>query len=187
MMTQTLSPPFEAMAMSMGQLRAIQASQKPRDYIREMRKVVDEFCPPDTSGWIPATQVEKIILHLQETDPDLLDGWLRVRKADTLRSYVDTLVRSRRGRRARQGEPFENVLAYYMQHACAENVRKVAKDMTAEDHLFVSKYYQSLSDRNGMLAAFHLAVSKKIPKGKVTKDVWSEDLYQKQYESIMNM
>jgi hypothetical protein len=158
-----------------------------RNYLAEMDTLVDRYCPADTSGWVASIQAAKIVAHLRENDKALLTGWLLARAEQVLTSYIAYLVRMRREGRDNRAEQFaEKVRAYEMQHACAGNIRKVASEMTAEDHRFVASRHKRLSQTHAFLDRFHRAVADAIGDDKKTSEVLTADEYDMMYDSIMH-
>lgn len=157
-----------------------------RDYMAEMRKLIEEHCPPDRGGWAAAVEADKIVDELLVRDRDLLHGWLRAYAKNALRMWIDEISRSRRSRPGR-GKQYSRVLEFYQQHSCEGNIRKMASEMTAADHRFVSRHYGRLAKRSGYLAAFHRAVAAKIADDgvKTTEEAFTEVSYQTLYESAL--
>jgi hypothetical protein len=159
-----------------------------REYRGEMAKLIEDYIPADKSGWTTSVQAAKLVQNLLETDPELLQGWLRLSAPTLMRMVMDEIVRSRRRTSSgTRGAQFGRQLAFYQQHACEGHVRKVASEMTAADHRFVSGRYLRLASTHGMLGAFHKAVAERIEAAKAatTADVYDQETYQAQLESIV--
>lgn len=170
-----------------------------RDYIAEMNERIESAT--EGSGWVAAIVAQKLHAELQETDPDLLEGWLHAVAADTLRLAISTRSRNQRSAaRQRAGSrrfqeaakeaeetgdtaPLLGLFAvdYVVDEA---NTRKRAADMTGPEHLFVAENtYQRSANEALMLAAFHRAVAAKV-KNKLTREVFSPEQYEAMYLSV---
>ena len=170
-----------------------------RDYVTEMDAHIE--AATRGSGWVAAIVAEKLHAELLETDPDLLDGWLRAVAVDSLRLAIGTRSRSQRtvARRRAGSRAFRDAVAEAEQSGDTapllglfsvdyvvdeENTRKRAADMTGPEHLFVAENtYQRSANEALMLAAFHRAVAEKVGKRR-TSEVFSETEYEAMYLSI---
>ena len=178
-----------------------------RDYIAEMDARIEAVTKG--SDWVAAVVAAKLHASLLESDPDLLDGWLRSVAPDVLRQAITLRVRqsnarARRGARAREfadaardmedasdGEARETaarrLLSLFEQiHTVDDSdTRKRACDMTGPEHLFVAEnQYERKAAPLLMEAAFHRAVAKKVGK-RLTSAVFSAEQYQQMYLSIV--
>lgn len=129
---------------------------------------------------------------------DLLEAWTQAIVAETLTETISKL-RLIRGRQARSqsSSAFSDAadaaesgdtepLSVFAQHVIISldnTVRAIGK-MTKQDHLFISSRYSQRARNANFEAAFHAAVAAKIPDGKTTSDVFSEETYLKLRESI---
>jgi hypothetical protein len=170
-----------------------------RDYLAEMDARI--AAATEGSGWVAAIVAEKLHAELLETDPDLLDGWLRATAADTLRLAIGMrsrnqrlIARRRAGARAfseaageaeQTGDTAPLIGLFTVDYVVdAENTRKRAADMTGPEHLFVAENtYQRSANQALMLAAFHRAVAAKVGDQR-TSDVFSPEQYERLYLSI---
>jgi hypothetical protein len=177
-----------------------------RDYIAEMDARIE--AATKGSGWVAAVVAEKLCSQLLESDPGLLDGWLRAMAVPLLRRVIGLRVhqagraakRSARVRafasvaadlEAAEGDERTSVAAALLGmfseiHVVDEDqTRKRAADMTGPEHLFVAENtHQRTANTALMLAAFHRAVARKVGK-KRTADVLSEEQYESMYISIV--
>lgn len=171
--------------------------QTHRDYIAEMNAAITEALG---EGDIVAPLIaEKLHADLLETDPDLLDGWLRACAVHFLtraigdrdrreRTAARTRGEARRFRAATEaavgGDDAPLSLFATVRYVVDENeTRRVLGDMTGTDHLFVADGYRESAAKARMLEAFHRAVARKVGKRK-TSDVFTEAEYQRLYDSI---
>ena len=149
-----------------------------RDYIAEMDARIEAVTKG--SDWVAAVVAAKLHASLLESDPDLLDGWLRSVAPDVLRQAITLRVRqsnarARRGARVREfadaardmedasdGEARETaarrLLSLFEQiHTVDDSdTRKRACDMTGPEHLFVAECVEPhrvkrLGDERGAL------------------------------------
>jgi hypothetical protein len=170
-----------------------------RDYAAEMGARIETA----TSGsdWTAAVVAEKLHAELLETDPELLDGWLRLMAADTLRLAIGLRSRRQRtvarvrarsrafGKAAEAAEESGDVTPLIGLFAVdyvidSDNTRKRAADMTGPEHLFVAENtYQRSANEALMLAAFHRAVAAKV-RNRKTSDVFSAEQYERLYLSV---
>lgn len=170
-----------------------------RDYLADMDEQIGASTRGD--GWVAGIAAEKLHAQLLETDPDLLDGWLRavavqvLREAIGARSRVQrTVARRRAGSRAFQkaareaedsGDAAPLLGLFAVNHVVdGDRNRKRAADMTGPEHLFVAdNTYQRSANESLMLAAFHRAVAGKVGERR-TSEVLTEEQYERLYLSI---
>ena len=171
-----------------------------RDYLAEMSELIaDETAG---SGWVAAIVAAKLHARLLESDPDLLDGWLREMAVQMLRQAIcdrsrseRATARSRAGSRSfaraaaeaeKTGDIAPLIGMFSTDHTVnAENMRKLAADMTGPDHLFVAENtYQRSANEALMHAAFHRAVAAKVGD-RLTSEVYTEAQYEAMYRSIV--
>jgi hypothetical protein len=168
-----------------------------RDYLTEMDLVLDEAisATDDPRAIIAA----KLRARLDESDPDLLAGWLHEKAEDILTEELglrERVERSKNFRRvgarsfanaakeAEDGQP-EALGTFALKFVVdEENNRRAIADMTGPDHLYVASRHASRANREQMLAAFHNAVAKKVGD-KRTADVMGEEQYEALYRSIV--
>jgi hypothetical protein len=168
-----------------------------RDYIAEMG---DRLAEAMADGdFVAPALAEKLHAHLLETDPDLLDGWLREGAVHFLTRAIGdrdrnerSAARSRGGARrfkeasdaAQAGNDAALSMFATVRYVIDEGeTRRTLGDMTGADHLFVADGYKQTAANARMLEAFHRAVGKRVGKRK-TCDVFTEAEYQKLYDSI---
>ncbi|HEY9367594.1 hypothetical protein [Streptomyces sp.] len=165
-----------------------------RDYIAEMNAAIADAMG---EGDIVAPVVaEKLLAGLQETDPDLLDGWLHASAAQFLTMAIGssdrrerTLVRRRASSRrfaevAESGDVAALSTFAVRLVVDGDNTRRPIGQMTGSDHRFVAGEYGRSAKTARMLQSFHLAVAKKVGKRK-TVEVFSEEQYEQMYRSIV--
>ena len=174
-----------------------------RDFIAEMNARIGEATAG--SGWVAAIVAGKLAVELGETDPDLLDGWLRAMAVPLLTRVIGLHVHAERSARKRgarrrafaaaagafevaddRGPAAVVLLGMFgeLHVVDAGQTRKRAGDMTGPEHLFVAEVtYQRTANTALMLAAFHRAVAGKVGSQR-TADVLSEAEYERLYLSI---
>ena len=168
-----------------------------RDYLIEMNDRMDDA----TQGeWVAAVVAQQLHDDLTQTDPDLLEGWLREIAVEALRHVLAARSRSRRtiarqragSRRFAQAAAdaeasgdsapllglFETDLVVN-----ADQLRKRAADMTGPDHLYVAERYRATEAEAKMLAAFHRAVAERVGQRR-TSEVFSPEEYERLFTSI---
>lgn len=155
----------------------------PRDYVDEMRKLIDEYRSQPTYNAPLAAHA--IVAKLVEENDDLLYGWLRLHAEQTIRAAMaaadaatrayargpgsNVSVFAEAARKAEAGDPTQ-LKQGFLQAVYTINDqydRKALKDMTAEDVLFVASMYEDRSRAAMMEAAFFRALAKKIGLGRV--------------------
>lgn len=169
-----------------------------RDYIQDMNEAIDEAT--SGSGWSAGVVAGKLAARLAETDPGLLDGWLRTCAVAILTEAVGARLRSQAGaaRRGAQRQAFARAArdaeaagdysrlpgmfsaAYVVDTA---HTRRRARDMTGRDHQFVAAGYTARAEENSMLAHFHREVARRVGD-RVTSEVFDEETYERMYRSI---
>lgn len=165
-----------------------------RDYITEMNAAISAALG---DGDIVAPVVaEKLLAGLQESDPDLLDGWLHASAAHFLTMAIGATDRRERTlfRRRSSARRFSEVTKSGDAAALStfavrlviddDNTRRPIGQMTGADHRYVAGEYGRSAATARMLQAFHVAVAKKIGKRK-TVEVFSEDQYEQMYRSLV--
>ncbi|MET9081387.1 hypothetical protein ABZX77_05700 [Streptomyces sp. NPDC004237] len=148
------------------------------------------------SDWVPAVVAASICEQLASDDPELLDGWLRAIAVQALTEQITVRERSiRTATRARasarafaaaaESGDVQKLRAFSVTFCVDEaNTRRRVADMTGTDHRFVAADYAEKANTAKMLAAFHLAVAKKVGDRR-TADVMSEPEYDRLYRSIV--
>lgn len=168
-----------------------------RDYRVDLQAFIEARMPD--SDYVQAVVAQKITAELREKDPDLLAGWLDLNAEQVLNQYIGTQERSQRAR-VRAGADASVFGEAADRHAAGDQtamhpfqlrlvvtddlLRRRVGDMTKADHLFVAEKYEETSNSALMESAFHRAISKKIPNGKTTSDVLSEEQYLRIRKSI---
>jgi hypothetical protein len=168
-----------------------------RDYLAEMADAIAKVT--SAGDFVAPVVAEKLHAHLLETDPDLLDGWLRASAVHFLtraigdrdrreRTAARTRADARQFRKASEAaeagdDEGLSVFATVRYVVDGDETRRALGDMTGADHLFVADGYRESASRARMLEAFHRAVAKRVGKRK-TSDVFTEAEYQKLYDSI---
>lgn len=146
-----------------------------RDYRTEMRAVID--AETAAGNYVSGLVAEQIVAKLAETDPDLLDGWLRANAAFLVRHFInlrDCSTRTRARTQARRVEfaaaagKFEDGDADAMTsfldvvHVVEDGTRKRLADLTSTDLAHVAADYEARAAENQMHATFLRAIAKKV-------------------------
>jgi len=108
------------------------------------------------------------------------------RLGDLNRSYRGQEVASRAPRRFQAAGTDLESLSVFVTWRCrvdAEDTQRSIGEMTGADHRFVAAGYEQRATVNQMLAAFHVAVAKKVG-GHRTSEVFSEEELLHLYASI---
>jgi hypothetical protein len=165
-----------------------------REYLNEMAEAIRAAI--GDGDVVAAVVAEKLHARLVESDPDLLDGWLRASAVQFLTEAIGARDRSARtvSRRRSEARRFasaaesgdEAELSTFAVRLVIDedNTRRPIGHMTGSDHLFVADGYARSAKTSLMLEAFHRAVAKKVGK-KRTADVFSESQYDQMYRSIV--
>lgn len=159
-----------------------------RDFLSDMAKKITDAIPDE--GEFKAMDVaEKVLLEVEQHDPELLTGWL---KAQAL-SIISNQVTMRRGYLVRQAtrqkptkfqeaaKKFEETgeeepLSVFTQTIAVSSdnlVRRVGR-LTKADCTWISDQRTKAAKTLAFEGAFYAAVAKKIPDGKVLEDVMTE-------------
>lgn len=170
---------------------------EPSDVNRRIAETIDALRPE--GDYVRAVLGGKVIAHLAETQPDLLDAWLHDNAAVFMTDYIGVRERSQRAtlRRGSEAAAFGaaakaaeagDVAALSIFEARLivddnDTARRIG-DMTSVDHLYVASAYDASAQADLMLAAFHKAVAKKLGRRR-TADVLSEQQYERLYRSIV--
>jgi hypothetical protein len=168
-----------------------------RDYRAEFQAFVDQRIP--SGDYILPVLAADLVAELRKTNPSLLAGWLNANAEQFVTQVLGDQARSRRGRRAadaprsafkdaaeRFGDGDSDALKAFDLHFVVSDdmLRRRLGDMTRADHLFVAGEHVKRSNAALFEAAFHRAVAKRIPAGKTTADVLTEDEYLRLRSSI---
>lgn len=165
-----------------------------RDYVAEMLDKINAGFAVESDLPLNAMMVAKrIVIELEETDPDLLRGWLHLQAEDILRRYVGLVQGSERahnravsGRRAFQEarEAHENgdsepLMAHTtwlstMYVVDDSYTRRPLGECTAVDLRYVSGRYETTARRASFEAVFFNMLADKVGDDKVG-DVYSEE------------
>jgi hypothetical protein len=158
-----------------------------RDETAEINALIDELIEAD-DDLIPATAAEKLVATLEETDAELLDGWLRLGAQSFMtRTITDRIrhlraqaaanhVKTRFSRAAKSGD--NAGLGVFAIRFCVDddNTQRRVADMRGPDHLFVASDYERSGKRSMVLASFHKKVAAKVGDKK-TSEVFGEEEY----------
>jgi len=168
-----------------------------RDYGADFQAFVDERLPG--GDYILAVVSADLVAELRRTDPRLLAGWLDANAEQFVTQVLGDQARSRRGKQSSDAprsafkdaaERFEGgdkeALSPFDLHFVVgeDRLRRRLGDMTKADHLFVAGEHVKRSNAALFESAFHKAVAKRIPAGKTTSDVMTEDEYVRLRSSI---
>jgi hypothetical protein len=161
-----------------------------RDYAADFAAYLDKHQP--TGDFVIGPVATELVWGLRESDPDLLQGWLQEHAVAIVADCIRARQRAARSRAASQAKAVafgdaadrfsagdSAALSPFTAHLVVneKNLRRPVKDMTKEDHLFVAGAHEARSNAALLLAAFHKAIAKRIPPGKTTSDVFSEEEY----------
>lgn len=168
-----------------------------RDYRAEFQAFVDERLP--SGDYILPVLSADLVAELRKTNPSLLAGWLNVNAEQFVTQTLGDQARSRRGKQVsdaprsafktaadRFSAGDEDALKQFDLHFVVSDdmLRRRLGDMTKADHLFVAGEHVKRSNAALFESAFHKAVAKRIPVGKTTADVMTEDEYARLRNSI---
>lgn len=143
---------------------------------------------------IPGVVANHVIDDLRASNPELLSRWLDERANAILHDFIRAMFRSDRtsARHAAAREFSERLKTLGPSGLMAvyhkindQNVQRCAAEMNGTEHRYVANSHGRNSRREATIAAFHLAVAKKIGNKK-TKSVFTEDQYEALYRSIAN-
>lgn len=159
----------------------------------EMLQFLDSHVPE--GDFTISELVDKAVATLQEKRPELLHRWMMEKAHSLLRQYYAGVLASRRNatRKQRTRDEFGDLVDRHADGAFAtvfvvddEYRRRHVRDMTADDHRYVADFYSEKKDKYGMLEAFHREIASRIPDGKTTADVLSEEQYEELYQSLIS-
>lgn len=180
-----------------------------RDYNFDMIVAIDKLLPKKgdfRSGEI----AEKLVAQLEETDPDLLSGWLHDNARTFLSRYVsDHSSRSRMASnrnaattraeaKAQARSVFSDAatafeqgdarpLTSWLQSTYAvddENTRKRLVEMNKDELEYVQRGHERRSKEAKFEALYIAAIRKKVTGSKTVGDVWKEDQLAKLRDTI---
>ncbi len=168
-----------------------------RDYRADFQAFIEQRMP--SGDYVLPVLAGDLVTELRQSDPALLRGWLDANAAQFLTQWLGDQARSQRGRQAsdaprsafkdaadRFSGGDENALKQFDLHFVVSDdmLRRRLGDMTKADHLFVAGEHVKRSNAALFEAAFHRAVAKRIPAGKTTSEVLTEDEYLRLRSSI---
>jgi len=168
-----------------------------RDYRAEFQAFVDQRIP--SGDYILPVLAADLVAELRKANPSLLAGWLNVNAEQFVTQVLGDQARSRRGRQAadaprsafkdaadRFSDGDSDALKPFDLHFVVgdDMLRRRLGDMTKADHLFVAGEHVKRSNAALFECAFHKAIARRIPAGKTTEDVMSEDEYLRIRSSI---
>jgi hypothetical protein len=165
-----------------------------RDYATEMLDKVNETFAAAADGPVSAAVVAKrIVAQLEDADPDLLRGWLRLNAEDLLRRYIGIVQGSERshnravsGRRAfaeareaheaGDSEPLQAHTTWLSSMFVVDDKysRLPLGDCTATELRYVSSRYEQTARSASFEAVFFKMLAEKVGDQKVS-DVYTED------------
>lgn len=158
-----------------------------RDYACEFQAYLSKHLPQGDYV-LPIVSAE-IVEGLRATDPDLLAGWLAVNAQRFVGVYVGSVERSARARQASdaprrafaiaaESDDREALTTFGIHFVVNDgNLRRRLGDMTKADHLYVAERHTDRANAGLFEAAFHKAIARRIPAGKTTSEVLTEDAY----------
>lgn len=161
-----------------------------RDYQEEFQAFVQERRP--SADYVLPVLAAELVDALRSSDPELLAGWLDLHAPRFVADYLGTANRSLRARQRGEfsrsafrasgdalsaGDPEARSLFAVEFVVSADEMRRPLGSMTKADHLFVAERHAERSNAALFEAAFHRALAKKIPAGKTTSDVMTEEQY----------
>jgi hypothetical protein len=145
-----------------------------RDYAGELRNLIEK---ETKDGDIAAVVAARIVQHLRDTDPDLLDGWLQGHAVQLVTDVIGTIDRAGRAHvRAVAGRDdfAESVAAGDVQGFLhtrwvvdEADTRMRLTVMRAPQLRFVARGYRVVSRSAKLEAAFFAALAKKVGAGTV--------------------
>lgn len=136
--------------------------------------------------------VEALYEELQQSDPELLHGWLQANAlqflSETIRQrFHSDRSRHRNARRKAFGDAADSgTLADYFEQRFVVNEKNTWRrlgDMTGADHRYVAGQHECTAKRAALLAKFHLAVARKVGTRR-TEEVFSAEKLAKLEQSI---
>ena len=168
-----------------------------RDYRADFQAFIEQRMP--SGDYVLPVLAGDLVTELRQSDSALLRGWLDANAAQFLTQWLGDQARSQRGRQAsdaprsafkdaadRFSGGDESALKQFDLHFVVSDnmLRRRLGDMTKADHLFVAGEHVKRSNAALFEAAFHRAVAKRIPAGKTTSEVLTEDEYLRLRSSI---
>jgi len=162
-----------------------------RDYAVEMRELIDK--ETDKGPYEPGAVASEIVTLLQNTDPDLLDGYLRghavhiIRDAINRRDQSQRMVARRGATSARMREILGAIDAGDVQEIAqvrqrwltatftlSDGMRHELRTMKRGDLLHVAEDYGRRAAENKMEETFFRALANKVQPGKTVGDMFDE-------------
>lgn len=162
-------------------------TQPDRDYLSDMAKLITDNIPEGVD--FKAVDIAtNIYSKIEATDPELLEGWLRVQAVSILstqitarRSYLArTAIRQEPSKFQQAAEAFENgdtePLSVFLQTVAvnSDNIVRPLGNITKTDALWISESHAKRAKAAAFESEFYAAVAKKIPDGQTLSDVMSE-------------
>ena len=152
------------------------------DYATRMRAAIDQHT--GDGPYVPRIAATEIVAKLRKNDPELLAGWLDEQAEHFVWQAINDRDRSRRSRAVHTGRSSVfreaataaetgNVapLRAFLDapYTVADGSRRRLGELRREDLLFVAGEYTRTAHENGMKAAFHNALAKKVGDGTVAE------------------
>ena len=168
-----------------------------RDYVADMNALIERILKQDNpDGLVVGVAASSLFHHLQDDDPELLEGWLRAVALPVLSQTISRRISSQRatanrrilsrafGEAALSGDA-DLLAAFRQMHPVNEQgLRKAACDMTGREHEFVAGTYERTGRTMLMVAEFHRQVGRKAGN-KPLREVMDAAQYGRLLQSII--
>lgn len=165
----------------------VEVRRRQRDYALLMRDLVDHATKSDV--YISRSVAKEIVQRLQDTDKDLLEGWLMQHAEQLVWQMINERDRSRRAHARAQSsrtafaraikaneEGDEEPLGTFMMcpYVVQDGSRRPLADLTRDDLVYVAQQYRLREKSNRFEATFFEALAKKVPDGSRVVDYFTE-------------
>jgi hypothetical protein len=170
-----------------------------RDYNAEMNELILEKIPAD-GDFIPSLAAWSIVSALTETDPELLDGWLRLHAKSFLTELMRAQLRSHRARvrSSAKATAFSSAAKRFEKNGDLaelggwmkiryvvddQSTQRCLGDMDRNDLNFVASRYSRTAQTLLLEEAFHRALASRVGSLKVS-EVFTEEQISAMYRNL---
>lgn len=173
-----------------------------RDYNKEMNTIVLDILSEVEGDFVSSILAWDLVTKLEETDPDLLNGWLHLHAKSFVAGVLNSHIRSWRAKARSQARvsAFSKAAKRFSETGDLSelggwmNLRYVVDDqstqrrlgeMRREDLLFVASRYGNTARTLLLEEAFHRAIASRVGS-KTVEEVFTDDQISEMYRGLSN-